>query len=191
MKKIKPSITYEHLLYNLICERTWHHDNSDGVISNNVLSEIAKNVINTPVEEIHLQSRHKKKFEIDKAYCAEHGISPNTMKNIVRKKLKDEEIGNLYDVSKSVSENLVMLREMGLKIGKTKLYEWCQENGISTKGDKKNIIDLLSSFSKEDLRIIIEEQESVCRYFIADDAHKEEIPESQYYELLQIITLVA
>lgn len=193
MKKIMPAIKFEHLLYNLVYERTFHYDNSDGVITNNVLYNIARNIINIPVEEISLQSRHKKKFVIDKAYCAEHGITPNTMKNIVRKKLKDEEIGNLYDVSKSVKENHADLQVMGIKVSKTKLYEWCNENGIDTRGERQhdNILDLLSGFSKDNLSLIIEEQDPYHRYFIADDSKRKEILQRQYLELLKAIESVA
>lgn len=140
MKKILPSITFEHLLYNLICERTYYYDNSDRVLSNKVLANIARNVVKKPLEDIRLQSRRKKrKFEVDKSYCALHGISPNAMKNKVRKMLKDEEIGNAYDCSLSVSENLAAFKKMGINVGKSKLYRWCKENGINTKGLKEKV----------------------------------------------------
>lgn len=140
MKKILPSITFEHLLYNLICERTYYYDNSDRVLSNKVLVNIARNVVNMPLEKIQLQSKRKKrKFEVDKSYCALHGISPNAMKNKVRKMLKDEEIGNAYDCSLSVSENLAAFKDMGICVGKSKLYQWCKENGINTKGMKMEV----------------------------------------------------
>ena len=140
MKKILPNITFENLLYNLICERTYFYDNSDRVLSNKVLANIARNVVNIPLEKIQLQSKQKKrKFVVDKSYCAIHGISPNAMKNKVRKKLKDEEIGNAYDCSLSVSENLAVFKEMGISVGKSKLYQWCKENGINTKGEKSNV----------------------------------------------------
>lgn len=48
--------------------------------------------------------------------------------------LKDEEIGSVYDCSMSVKDNLCLLNEMGIKVSKTKLYDWCKENGINTKG---------------------------------------------------------
>ena len=140
MKQIMPSITYEHLICNLVYERTYYYDNSDRVLSNEVLKAIARNVMQTPLEEIRLQSRNKKKYVVDKSYCAEHGISANSMKNKVRKLLNDEEIGNVYDCSKSIKENLTLFKEMGMKIGKTKLYDWCRENGISTKGHKAMVI---------------------------------------------------
>lgn len=137
MKQIMPTVTYEHLLCNLVYERTHYYNNSDKVLTNEVLKEIARNVMRTPLEEIHLKKRGRnKKFVVDKLYCAEHGISPNALKNKVKKMLNDEEIGNVYDCTKSLKENLAKLREMGIKVAKTKLYEWCKENGISTKGDK-------------------------------------------------------
>lgn len=136
MKSILPSITFEHLLFNLINERYYYYVNTDKVLTNDVLMDIAKNVINTPIGDIHLQSKHKKRFVVDKSYCAQYNIKPNAMKNVVRKILHDAEIGEVYDCSKSVKENLALLKEMGIKVGKTKLYDWCKENGINTKGQK-------------------------------------------------------
>lgn len=136
MKSIQPKITYEHLLFNLINERYYYYVNTDKVLTNMVLMDIAKNVINTPIEGIHLQSKHKKRFVVDKSYCAQYNIKPNAMKNVVRKILHDAEIGEVYDCSKSVKENLALFKEMGIKVGKTKLYDWCKENGINTKGQK-------------------------------------------------------
>ena len=134
MKKILPSITYEHLLYNLIYEVYYYYDNTDKVLNNSTLKSIAKGVIQTPYEKIQLKSKNKKKFVVDKAYCAENGLKPNSFKNTVRKMLKDEEIGDVYDCTMSVKENLCVLNDMGIKVGKTKLYDWCKRNGISTKG---------------------------------------------------------
>ena len=53
--------------------------------------------------------------------------------------LKDEEIGNAYDCSLSVSENLAAFKKMGINVGKSKLYRWCKENGINTKGLKEKV----------------------------------------------------
>ena len=117
------------------------YSNVDGVLTNEVLSAIARRVVNTPIEEIHLNSRHKKKFVVDKSYCAEYNIKPNAMKNVVRKMLNDTQIGEVYDCSLSLKENLAQFKEMGMKISKTKLYDWCNEYGISPKGHKATIIE--------------------------------------------------
>ena len=163
VKKILPTISYEHLMFILIYERTYHYDNSDKVLTNDVLKGIARNVMQTPLEEIRLQSRSKKKYVVDKEYCAEHGISANTMKNRVRKILNDKQIGEAYDCSKSVKENLILFKEMGMEVGKTKLYEWCKENGINPKGKGSTVV-------QPNVR---EYTEILCRYFMA--RHDEKI----------------
>lgn len=146
MKKIKPTISYEHLLYNLIYEVYHYYDNTDKVLNNATLKDIAKGIIQTQIEEIHLKSKNKKKFVVDKAYCVENGFKPNSFKNKVKKILKDEEIGNVYDCSLSLKDNLQLLNEMGVKVSKTKLYDWCRENGICTKGlVKKRSVSLQRS----------------------------------------------
>ena len=141
MKKIMPTITYEHLLYNLFYEVYHFYDNSDKVLNNATLTSIAKNIIQIPIEDIRLQSKCKKRFVVDKSFCAEYDIKANSYKNTVRKLLKDKEIGSVYDCSMSVKDNLSLLNEMGIKVSKTKLYDWCRENGINTKGTarKKSI----------------------------------------------------
>ena len=45
----------------------------------------------------------------------------------------------LCTCSLSVSENLAAFKEMGIDVGKSKLYQWCKENGINTKGIKEQV----------------------------------------------------
>lgn len=174
MKQIMPSITYEHLICNLVYERTYYYDNSDRVLTNEVLKAIAKNVMQTPLEEIRLQSRNKKKYVVDKSYCAEHGISANSMKNKVRKLLNDEEIGNVYDCSKSVKDNLVLFKEMGIKIGKTKLYDWCKENGINTKGNKTQC-NVFMEITMLQPRLFVKLTEVQRNYYNAKDKEEKQL----------------
>ena len=61
------------------------------------------------------------------------------MVGIVRRKLKDEEIGNFYDCSLSVKDNLAMLKANGIKIGLSRLYEFCDRNNIPRRPYKKPI----------------------------------------------------
>lgn len=133
-KQIKPDVTFEHLLFNLVIDRLYYNDNSDHELSNQKLIEMAQRAINTPLEEIKIPYHRPKDFEVDKGYCQQHGITPNEMKNRVRKILTDQSIGELYDCSKSIKENLTVLKQNGLKIGKSRLYQWCHENHIETKG---------------------------------------------------------
>ena len=112
MKKIMPTITYEHLLYNLFYEVYNYYDNTDKVLNTTTLTSIAKGIIQIPIEDIRLQGKCKKRFVVDKSFCAEYGIKANSY---------------------------CLLNEMGNKGGRTKIYEWCRENGIDTKGTARKV----------------------------------------------------
>lgn len=137
-KQIKPDITFEHLLYNLVYERQYFYDNSDRVLTNQFLMEKALTVINTPIEKISLGSYKKRpKYKVDREFCRKNGIKPVALSNMVRSKLYTEKIGELYDCNLSVAENLKNIRSHGVKVGKTKLYQFCKEMGLSTKPHKE------------------------------------------------------
>ena len=137
-RKILPNITFEHLLYNLVAERQWYYDNSDNVLNNQELMRISNNALSMPYEKISVKTKRKpSKFKVDKVYCLEKGIKPKAMVGIVRRKLKDEEIGSLYDCSLSVKENLEMLKANGIKIGLSRLYEFCDRYGIPRRSYHK------------------------------------------------------
>lgn len=139
-RKILPSITFEHLLYNLVAERQWYYDNSDNVLNNQELMRIANNALSMAYEKINVSTKRKpSKFKVDKAYCLEKGIKPKAMVGVVRRKLKDEEIGSLYDCSLSVKKNLEQLKANGIKIGLSRLYEFCDRNGIPRRSYHKKI----------------------------------------------------
>lgn len=139
-RKILPNITFEHLLYNLVAERQWYYDNSDNTLNNQELMRIVNNALNIEYEKINIKTKRKpSKFKVDKLYCSERGIKPKSMVGIVRRKLKDEEIGNLYDCSLSVKDNLAMLKANGIKIGLSRLYEFCDRNNIPRRPYKKPI----------------------------------------------------
>ena len=75
-KQIKPDITFEHLLFNLVCERQNFYDNSDHVLTNQFLMEKALMVINTPIEKISLGSYKKRpKYKVDREFCRKNGIN--------------------------------------------------------------------------------------------------------------------
>lgn len=155
-KQIFPKISVEHLLFNLVCDRTYFYDNSDKELSNSRLLDMAKRVVATPLENIHIPLCRPKEYEIDKTYCCEHGITPNEMKNIVRKRLKDIEIGECYDCSLSVQDNLTILNEVGIKIGKSRLYQWCRENNIPTN-PKRSISTKSRGREELDIKVCLAE----------------------------------
>lgn len=110
-------------------------NNSDGEFHKQRVLDIVKSVY---YDECKVKpSENKKTFKINKAYCVKHGITANQYKMVVRKKKNDESIGQWYDISKSLKENLEFAKENNIKVSRRTLYNFCERNGINTKGEKK------------------------------------------------------
>lgn len=142
MKKIKSDITLEHLIFNLICERYYYYDNSDNVLTNKIIIDIAKSVYNTKSEDIKINSKNKKKFVIDKWYCAMHGINANAYKQKIKKELKYQEIGSLYDCNLTDKENLKILEDNGIKISLSTLKRFRKEYNLKKYNKNNNILNI-------------------------------------------------
>jgi len=134
--QIKPQITIEELIYNLVYDRHYFFDNSDKVLSNQCLLRIA---IDAMKAKYQMTLSKKPKFRTDIVFCRENDIKPNALKMIVRKKLNFDEISKWYDTTKSIKENLEYSKENHIKVSRATLYHFCNEYGISTKGQKANI----------------------------------------------------
>lgn len=130
MKRIKPDITIEHLIYNLVCERFYHYDNSDGVITNCEIIRIANEAM---LRESTIKPNGRYKFKVDKEYWANMGITPQGAVQIIKGMKKDEEIGNLYNVSNTDKVNVQIMKENGLNISIATLKRWKDKNGLTKK----------------------------------------------------------
>lgn len=129
-KKITPNITTENLLYNLVRERYIYYDNTDKQLSNMELIRIVLQAIKKATADIKLgvnDKKKKKKFIVSKQYCKKMGITPNQAKQIIKKKLNDKEIAKYYNNDLSIKENLEIMKNNNIKIGKSKLYQWKKE----------------------------------------------------------------
>ncbi len=83
------------------------------------------------------ESKKQPRFRTDKEFCAKHGISPKSMKNIIKKILNYDSISTWYDPAKSVKENLHYAEANEIKNAKQRtLYNYCKAYGIDPKGTK-------------------------------------------------------
>ena len=138
MRKIRPEITLEHLVFNLVVERHHYYNNQDNQLNADVLIKIAESVINKPLEDIRITTKRKKgKFVVDKEYWAEYGVNANQAKQIIKGEMKDFEIGNLYDCLLTDKQNIEVMKEYGLEISLRTLKNWRKKYGI-TKYNKSN-----------------------------------------------------
>ena len=71
--------------------------------------------------------RDKRRYIVNPAYCLKHGISKNSAKNIAKKQMLYEDLGQFYDFNLSVIDNISNLRENGIFVGKSTLYKFIKE----------------------------------------------------------------
>lgn len=146
-KAIKPNITMEELLTNALFDIKHFINNSDGEFHKQRVLDIVKSVY---YDECKVKpNQNKKTFKVDKNYCAKQGITANQYKMMVRRKKNDENIGGWYDISKSVKENLNYAKENGIKISRRTLYNFCDRNGISTKGNDKQTPNIMEESTQQ------------------------------------------
>lgn len=141
-KMMYKEVTFEHLLFCLLLDRQYFVDNTDKEVTNKKLFTIARNAFNSK-ETIKVE-KDKRQYVVNKLYCAKYGISAKAVNNMIKKQLFDEAIGNVYDFSISVKENLKIMKEMGIKVSKTKLYDFYNEYSVSfcIKKKERNIIQM-------------------------------------------------
>ena len=77
------------------------------------------------------------------------GRDTNTRKEINMKTVDYVKIESLYNTRLSIQENLEVLRQKGIEVGKTSLYKYCHDKGI---GDR---------LSDEELRHLIDPMQTV------------------------------
>lgn len=171
LRAIKRDITFEHLLYILVCERQYYYDNQDKALSNKELVNIAKWAIELPSEQINPQKVKHSKFKVDKSYWAEKGITARQAANIVRGIIKETEIGELYDCSLTDKANLSIMKEYGIKVSQRSLTNFKRKYTKAstqnfTKSSNPNIIKkketLYSNcqFTEENGHLLSEEHKS-------------------------------
>ncbi len=126
-----PDIDSNTLLFNLYVDLCRFFDNSDGVITMDVLKRKVKNALLMNGEqleaychfEIEYWQKNRPRFITNpNAYCSLSHI------NQISKIVRWAEIDNLYDRTKSVKENHEHLQHISMAT----LYRYCKENAINT-----------------------------------------------------------
>lgn len=134
--KIIPNITKEYLVYLLITEVYKNFINADNQLNNYFIVNKAKEVWNN-IDNFDLKPI-KKSFKIDKGYWLQRGYN-NWLEvvNIIKKDMKSNDFGSLYDFNKTVEDNIKEFKEYGIKTTKKTLIKWLDSNNFEyvTKKD--------------------------------------------------------
>ena len=128
IRKIEPDITFEKLLYNLVYRRMRYYNNRDEVLTNKVLIEKAKYVLDLPLSDLDdLEPTKHGKFTTSKEYCIEHNLKRKSYARIIQKDLNYQSIGEWYDLNKTISENYEYAKQNDIKVCISTLRRFCKD----------------------------------------------------------------
>lgn len=152
---IIPNITKEELVYCMIREVYQNFLNGDKEFNNLRIVNKAKQIW-TNINKLSI-TPIKKSFKIDNAYWIKHGISPKDAVSMVRKQIKDTDLGSVYDLTLTIEKNLEEFKLYGIKCTKKRLIQWCEENDIEYVTDKEYRNSLIEYYYKENNKRSIRE----------------------------------
>ena len=152
-RKMISTITFEHLLHCLAYELYHYIDNRKDIISKKELFKIARNVFDSNINNFdnYGKSEHPK-FIVNPEYCIKYNLSKRHVRNLSRKVITYNMIGELYDYQLTDKQNIDEFKKYGLSICTKTLQRFREEYGItkykrnghskSIKEEEENIIQL-------------------------------------------------
>jgi hypothetical protein len=123
---IKGDIGVEELVYNLMLNRKYAFNNSDGVLSAKCLFNIAKNALEAEYDPKPKEDHPKRR--INKEYCKEHNLSSQAVLGEILRGERYKEVEALYDPDLSIRKNVEIMRYYGIKISREGLRRWIKEH---------------------------------------------------------------
>ena len=125
-------LSFEHLLNNMIYELYHYIDNSKDRITKKDLFVISVNIYKSDIDNYNgLIKRYKRKFIVNDKYCIKHNLNRKQVRNISRKLITYNQIGELYDFNLTDKQNVEAFKEYGLNISTKTLQRFRKEMGIT------------------------------------------------------------
>ncbi|MBO7734399.1 MAG: hypothetical protein J6S67_17675 [Methanobrevibacter sp.] len=130
-RKINNNISFDNLLYNLLYELYNYisNYNAENIIGKKELYDIAIGVMKEDISKYNFNN--KRKFIVNREYCIKYSMTANQVKNIAAKQLRSNNIGELYNLTKTDKENIEIMKANGLEVSLSTLKRWRKENGIT------------------------------------------------------------
>ena len=119
------------LFFNLVHRVYFYYDNSDGVLSDELIARKAYDVMNyTEFDAMEFKSLDAGKVTTSPGYCREHGVSRRSYSRKALMYQNYESIQAWYEPGKSVTSNLKEARDRGLTVSLSTLRRYCKFNNI-------------------------------------------------------------
>lgn len=124
MKHNIPDITQEELAYNLVYERYHYYVNTDNKLTNKVLVDMTKDALE---RDCKLGPCDHPEWSVNKTFWLDSEVGLNAAKQHVRRYKSFKKLYEEYDPSLSVKDNLTRMKSKGIKIGRSRLFEFKKE----------------------------------------------------------------
>lgn len=129
VKEIKPTVSLEQMVLSLV----YYFDVM--MINTTEGRKITKQIILQKAIEAYKQENYEgnfqkntRKFKVDKTYCIQNDLKPKSYKNVVVKKINDENIGNSFDYNLSYEDNYKILNGEGVKCSLRRIKKFIKES---------------------------------------------------------------
>lgn len=156
-RKMVKDISFEHLLNCMAYELYHYIDNSKDRISKKELYDTTLNIFYSDIDKYNgFKGGNKRKFIVNDKYCTKHNLNRKQVRNISRKVITYNQIGELYDFNLTDKQNVEAFKEYGLTISTKTLQRFRKEMGITKyntlgnghsnpiREEERNIIELES-----------------------------------------------
>lgn len=154
---IKPDITKEHLVYEVVKDVFENYDNSDKQFTNHYILSVVNDVWKKKDEfNGHPIPRQFKILQYG------DGMTKMACVGIVRKLMKDDSIGSIIDFKLSIEENISELKKIGINIKKKRLMQFIKDNNLENyiRSDKQikaeRVLDIVKANPNASLRKLAE-----------------------------------
>ena len=137
---INNNISFDNLLFNIICEFSYFMINDGNKITKKDLFEIVERAFNDDLSKYNkmIIGNKEKKFVVNPLYCIKHNISKKAAVRIAVKQRNAQKIGELYDFNLTDKENIEGMKKYGVEISLRTLKRWKDKNGLTKK--RKSVI---------------------------------------------------
>lgn len=169
--KINQGITKEHFVYIMVKYINENYQESN-LMEDSFIIDKCKEIwdyykVNDYVDV------NKKKFKIIKEYWIERGIDNwLVVGSKIRSRLKKNSFSKWYDESKSLEDNISLLKEKGINTTKSTLKNWCDECGYTCNTRKELRNKVILEVYNEDRSRSYREIEKIVNdrgYKVGDD----------------------
>lgn len=133
---IEPTLSFNNLLYNICYEVYFYIDNTDGEITKrHIYKHICEDAMNADLNEYQDFGKSNRKYIANPAYCIKYNKTKRQAVNMVNSnkthkfthrttKIDYSKVEELYNPSLTVQQNVDLLKEHNINIGKRTFMYW-------------------------------------------------------------------